>query len=161
VAAGGQAELTVTLSTPAPPGGVTVALSVSPAGAGTLPATISIPADQQAARFFYADGGTAASAAVTAALDASSASATVLAGTVGHLVINEVDYDQPGTDGAEFVELLNPTAAPVSLLGASPRRPRPARPTRRCPGPPQKTTLGRSRNCSVSPLLSPAASTPE
>jgi cysteine-rich repeat protein len=115
----GQAQLTVTLSVPAPPGGAVVTLSASPAGAGTLPATLSIPPDLQQASFYYADGGTAAAATVTAALGASSASATVLAGTVGHLVINEVDYDQPGTDGAEFVELLNPTASPVSLLGVT------------------------------------------
>ncbi len=33
------------------------------------------------------------------------------------LVINEVDYDQPSTDAAEFVEIYNPTAASVGLLG--------------------------------------------
>jgi hypothetical protein len=33
------------------------------------------------------------------------------------LVINEVDYDQIGTDTAEFVEIFNPTAGPVSLAG--------------------------------------------
>lgn len=31
------------------------------------------------------------------------------------LVINEVDYDQPGTDDAEFVEIYNPTMATVDL----------------------------------------------
>jgi hypothetical protein len=35
--------------------------------------------------------------------------------TGGHLVINEVDYDQPGADNAEFVEIYNGTGAPVSL----------------------------------------------
>jgi hypothetical protein len=35
----------------------------------------------------------------------------------GHLVINEVDYDQPGLDTAEFVEIYNPTAEAVSLDG--------------------------------------------
>ena len=34
-----------------------------------------------------------------------------------HPVINEVDYDQPGTDTAEFVELYNPFATPVDLTG--------------------------------------------
>jgi hypothetical protein len=33
----------------------------------------------------------------------------------GHLVINEIDYDQPGTDNAEFVEIYNGTGATVSL----------------------------------------------
>lgn len=31
------------------------------------------------------------------------------------LVINEIDYDQPGTDSAEFVELYNAGAVPVDL----------------------------------------------
>ncbi|MFZ6177585.1 lamin tail domain-containing protein [Nannocystis pusilla] len=35
-------------------------------------------------------------------------------GTVG-LVINEVDYDQPGNDTAEFIELLNTSGAPIDL----------------------------------------------
>jgi predicted extracellular nuclease len=33
------------------------------------------------------------------------------------LVINEIDYDQEGTDGAEFVEIKNVSAAAVSLNG--------------------------------------------
>lgn len=33
------------------------------------------------------------------------------------LVINEVDYDQPGEDNGEFVELLNTSASPISLDG--------------------------------------------
>ncbi|MDC0675965.1 lamin tail domain-containing protein [Nannocystis radixulma] len=31
------------------------------------------------------------------------------------LVINEVDYDQPGNDNAEFIEILNTTGAPIDL----------------------------------------------
>ena len=33
------------------------------------------------------------------------------------LVINEIDYDQPGTDDGEFLEIYNPTNAPVALAG--------------------------------------------
>ena len=33
------------------------------------------------------------------------------------LVINEVDYDQPASDVAEFVELYNRSPSPVSLAG--------------------------------------------
>ncbi|KYF87214.1 hypothetical protein BE17_09500 [Sorangium cellulosum] len=32
-------------------------------------------------------------------------------------MINEVDYDQAGTDGAEFIEIYNGTGAPVDLAG--------------------------------------------
>jgi hypothetical protein len=34
-----------------------------------------------------------------------------------HLVINEVDYDNPGTDNAEYVEIYNPTDRSLSLDG--------------------------------------------
>jgi hypothetical protein len=37
----------------------------------------------------------------------------------GHLVINEVDYDQPGADNAEFIEIYNGTGATVSLAPLS------------------------------------------
>lgn len=55
---------------------------------------------------------------ISASLDAVTASveATVTE-PVSSLVINEVDYDQPGTDFDEFVEIYNPTAASVSLDG--------------------------------------------
>ena len=33
------------------------------------------------------------------------------------LILNEVDYDQIGTDAAEFIEILNITGAPVNLTG--------------------------------------------
>src|SRR5262249_32978470 len=31
------------------------------------------------------------------------------------LVINEIDYDQPGTDGPEFIELLNKSGGDIAL----------------------------------------------
>ena len=34
-----------------------------------------------------------------------------------HLVINEVDYDQPGSDTTEFMEIYNPTENTISLSG--------------------------------------------
>ena len=36
---------------------------------------------------------------------------------LNHIVINEVDYDQPNTDNAEFVEIYNGTLSEVSLSG--------------------------------------------
>jgi hypothetical protein len=35
----------------------------------------------------------------------------------GHLVVNEIDYDQIGTDAAEFLEIYNGTGATVNLNG--------------------------------------------
>ncbi|WP_437530792.1 lamin tail domain-containing protein [Sorangium sp. So ce726] len=40
-----------------------------------------------------------------------------VAAATGGLVINEVDYDQPGGDAAEFIEIYNGTGAPVDLTG--------------------------------------------
>ncbi|MEY4530477.1 MAG: hypothetical protein RLZZ156_1198, partial [Deinococcota bacterium] len=37
--------------------------------------------------------------------------------SVTGLVINEVDYDQIGTDSTEYIEIYNPTASAVSLAG--------------------------------------------
>ena len=37
--------------------------------------------------------------------------------SVAGLVINEVDYDQPGGDTAEFIEILNTTNAAINLTG--------------------------------------------
>src|SRR5204863_456180 len=37
------------------------------------------------------------------------------AAPAGRLVINEVDYDNVGTDSAEFIEIYNPSAAAVNL----------------------------------------------
>lgn len=38
-------------------------------------------------------------------------------GAADHLLISEVVYDPPGADEAEFVELVNPTGAPIDLTG--------------------------------------------
>ena len=37
--------------------------------------------------------------------------------TAGDLVVNEVDYDQPSTDTAEFLEIKNTTAGSIDLTG--------------------------------------------
>lgn len=44
---------------------------------------------------------------------------TVSAALPAALVINEIDYDQPGTDAAEFVEIRNNDANPVDLSAYS------------------------------------------
>jgi len=41
------------------------------------------------------------------------------AGVTADLILNEVDYDQPGTDFSEFVEILNTGSAPRDLTGIS------------------------------------------
>ena len=120
VSPGGTATFTVTLDIPAPAGGAQIALALTPANAGAIPLTVTVPAGQLSATFDYVDGSTVMSASVTATLGASNFSSTIDVVTVmGGLVINEVDYDQIGTDADEFVEIYNGTGAPVNLAGYS------------------------------------------
>ncbi len=116
VAPGGTVTLTVALDLPAPAGGSTVTLAVAPSGAGSVPATVTVAADQTEATFDYTDGGTLTSGTVTATLGASTASAVVNVQTgPGHLVINEIDYNQAGTDANSFIEIYNGTGTSVPL----------------------------------------------
>lgn len=113
----GTLEMTVTLDLPAPSGGVDVDLAV--VGSGSIPATVTVPAEQLSAAFTYTAGLTAATDEVSATLglDTLSSTITVVEGVFTGLVINEVDYDTVGTDSAEFVELYNGGATEVLLDG--------------------------------------------
>jgi hypothetical protein len=105
---------------PAPTGGLVVSLSVTPSNAGTVPVTVTIPADQTSAFFTFTDAGVVSASSIHATAGGLNAQADVtIAAASGHLVINEVDYDSVGTDSAEFIEILNPTASPVSLATIS------------------------------------------
>ena len=112
----GTTSFTVSLDIPAPAGGTVVGLAVTPAGAGTVPATVMVAQDQIQASFDYSDSGTTTSSTVTATLGAQSLMSTVTVGSaIGGLVINEVEYDQIGPDTGEFVEIYNGSGAPVDL----------------------------------------------
>ncbi len=118
VSVGGTVQFTVTLDVPALLA-TQVALSVNPAGAGTLPANVTVAANQTSATFTYTNQSTSGTATVTATLGGSTSNATVTVSTgANHLVINEVDYDQAANpDAAEFVEIFNPSGAAISLVG--------------------------------------------
>jgi hypothetical protein len=113
VAATQTKPFTVTLDIPAPAGGTTVTLS---AGAGTVPATVTVPQDQLSATFNYTAPATGMTDTITATLGSSTSTSAITIGT-SHLVINEVDYDQLGGDNAEFIELYNPSGSDVDLSG--------------------------------------------
>jgi cytosine/adenosine deaminase-related metal-dependent hydrolase len=116
VAPAGTVPFTVTLDIPAA-SATTINLAVIPAGAGTLPATVNIAANQISQTFTYTDIATSGSATVRATFGASTSNATVTVSTgASHLVINEVDYDQVMTDGTEFIEIYNPSASTISLV---------------------------------------------
>jgi cysteine-rich repeat protein len=116
IALGATQSFTVSLDFP-PKSDTAVALDVAPANAGTLPASVTVLANQLDATFDYTDGSAVQAATVTATLGASNASAdvTVSAQGPGGLVINEIDYDMVNTDNAEYLEILNTSAAPIDL----------------------------------------------
>ena len=96
-----------------------VALQVSPANAGTLPATVTVLADTLSTTFTYTDSGNTTAATIDATFGTSAAVTNVTIADDLHLVINEVDYDQPGNDTAEYVELYNPSVVARTLVGVS------------------------------------------
>ena len=113
---GGMVALTAALDIPAPMGGATVGLAVTPSGAGSVPANVVVAADQLEATFDYTDGNMLTTGTVTATLGASMASTDVHVQTgPDHLVLNEIDYDQSGTDANSFIEVYNGTGVAVSL----------------------------------------------
>jgi hypothetical protein len=64
------------------------------------------------------DAGTDAAVRDAGPMDAGTDAARRDAGPLmGGLVINEIDYDQVGTDAAEFVEIYNGAASPADLTG--------------------------------------------
>lgn len=118
VSPGGTTSFTVALDIPAPPSGAVVSLALQPASAGTVPATVTVPAGQLSAAFDYVDGNMVSSVTLTATLGPDSLTSTInVVAATGGLVINEVDYDQIVADVAEFIEVYNGTGAPVSLAG--------------------------------------------
>jgi len=112
----GTVQFTVTLDVPAV-SSVQVGLAVTNS-AGTLPAMVQIDPPNTSATFTYTDTATSGSATVTATFGASTSTANVTVSTgANHLVINEVDYDNIGTDNTEYVEIFNPSGAAISLAG--------------------------------------------
>lgn len=118
LAAGATQTFTVTLDLPAPPGGSMLTLAED--AGGTMPATVVVPENTMSTTFNYTAPSSATEGTLLVELDGTSvvreAELTIVV-SPGTIVINEVDYDQPGTDTAEYIELYNPGATPVSLAG--------------------------------------------
>jgi imidazolonepropionase-like amidohydrolase len=103
-APGDSISFTVELSQAAPSGGALIDLSVDQGG--SLPDNVTIPEGMQQAEFTFDANDTLGEATVTASYEGGELTAKVLV-TDGNLLINEIDYDQDGSDDAEFVEILN------------------------------------------------------
>lgn len=112
--------LTMTVSLDIPPLADTV-VTLASTIAGTVPASVTVKADQLSQTFTYTQMGPAGSDTVTATLGTVMKSATVTAQS--HIVINEVDYDQPvstdSMDAHEFIELYNPDNVAADLTNLS------------------------------------------
>ena len=113
-AASTTATFTVTLDLPAPAGGADVVLATD---RGAVPATVHVEADATTATFEWTTGAEAGAGTITATLGGQATATVQVVAFVGGLVINEIDYDQEGTDATEFVEIYNGTNAPADLTG--------------------------------------------
>jgi hypothetical protein len=114
IASGGTATFTIGLDLPAPPGGTPVTVTTM---SGTINpvSPVTVAADQLTASFVYTPGASLTDT-ITATLTPDMRVATVTIRQRG-LIINEVDYDQVGTDSNEYIELYNASAAPYDMDG--------------------------------------------
>ncbi len=108
---GATQEFQVAVDLPAPFRGTSVTLTTD---SGTVPAAVTILENQMTTRLTYAAAAEEGTAHLSATVGADTTTALVhVQASVGALVINEVDYDQPGVDTAEFVELFNGSASTI------------------------------------------------
>lgn len=118
IAPGGSRNLIARLDLPAPLGGTTVDLGVSPIAAGSLPATLAIATDSFSQSFTYTDLDVTENAMVSASVAGGPAAfGSVVQSPIGKLVINEIDYDQIGLDSTEYIEIHNRSPDTVPLAG--------------------------------------------
>ncbi|MCB9649533.1 MAG: lamin tail domain-containing protein [Deltaproteobacteria bacterium] len=120
LAVGGAGTGTVRLSVPGASAGTSVRISVEPAGLATATATVVVAAGAIEGTFQVTAGATPGAGYVVARLGTSTASAAIQVVDAGStLMINEIDYDQPGTDAAEFVEIYNRGGTAYDLTGVA------------------------------------------
>lgn len=118
IAPGGQRSLIATLNLPAAAAGTPIDLAVSPLGAGSFTTPVTVAANGFSQSLVYTDNDISEFATLSASVAMTTAAeASIVQSPVGKLVINEIDYDQPGTDAGEFVEIHNRSPDTVSLSG--------------------------------------------
>ena len=118
VGPGATQLFTITLDKGADPGGASVAVSLDSSAAGSLAAsTVTIAAGATSGTVLFTASNTqGASANFSATFRGETLTTPVhVANSRKGLVINELDFDQPGTDNKEFVELYNSSSTDVSL----------------------------------------------
>lgn len=122
-ARGAPVALTVSFDIPVASNTV-VGLSSSPLGHGSLPTTATVLANQTSASFGYTLAPNATGqGTVTASFGLLSDTATVDVDTTpatNHVVLSEVATKGPAGATDEFIELYNPTNAPIAIGGWEP-----------------------------------------
>ena len=116
VSVGATTSFTLRLDNPAEMP-MTVTLNSSDASVASLPASVEIAVGARGVSVEL-EALTVGETTLTATADDLTASASLTVVdviTADGVVINEVDYDQPGSDTAEFIELYNASSAPVDL----------------------------------------------
>jgi hypothetical protein len=105
-----------------------VTLTLTPDTLGTVPATVTIPANQMAATFHFTAAAVSGEGTLTATLGAQSIPAAIVVtaaptNTTDHMVISEFASKNFAADGTtvvhddEFIELYNPTNQDIDLTG--------------------------------------------
>jgi hypothetical protein len=117
LAPSGSVNVQVELDIPAPPSGTRVNLSIVPTGTGSLPASVLIPADTRTGDFLFTAGAMEGDVTLSGTFASFTGSTVISISLAGGIVINEVDYDNPGSDSMEFLEIHNPTSAARDLTG--------------------------------------------
>ena len=118
VIAGAAFEVEVSLNQAAPAGGLTLDYTVEPAGAVAGPAEIVIAeGDTETIAAFTAGAQAQAGVTITVGESATVSLDVIEAGEAPVLQINELDYDQSGSDTGEFLEIYNAGASAVPLAG--------------------------------------------
>jgi hypothetical protein len=113
---GGKVTLNVVLDLPAPSGLAAIALTTDK-GWSVNPTAVTVPTDALLGPFDVTPAGQSLTETVTATqtTPGGPVTATATLSIDQHVVINEVDYDNVGTDTAEFVELYNPSPSALDL----------------------------------------------
>jgi hypothetical protein len=142
IRAGASLTITATLDIPALVDTV-IPLTLTPSTAGTLPASVTVPANQLSATVTYTDQLVSGPIQITTTFGAGSTLALNATSSATHLVISQV-YGGGGNAGAvlknDFIEIHNPLGTPVSLAGMSV----------------QYVSAGGTTGWSVTPLVTPA-----
>lgn len=121
VTMGESTDLTVELDRAAPIGGTAVALMSSDANIASVGASVTVPEGMMTA-MFSVDGVMVGSATITASLDGTDVTSTVMvassAAAVGDVIISEfLALTSGGGNAGEFVELANLSAVDLDIAG--------------------------------------------